>query len=97
MVPALRQPASSGGRRLAGAVERELAAAERLETALGQAAVVLARRIEEGLDTGAAVASMTRELRITLDAALAGARSPASPLAQMRDELADRRRLRGRA
>ena len=88
---------SAGAGQLVRAVVAELEKAERLETALGQAAVAVARRIERGGDTGSAVASLTRELRATLDQAVAGARVTTSPLAQMRDELAERRRLRGRA
>ena len=79
---------------LVAAVKRELTEADRLETALGQATVRLAERIDSGADTGSAVASLTRELRATLEAATAGARVAASPLAQMRDELAERRRAR---
>lgn len=81
--------ASPGG--LAGAVEEELAAAGRLETALGQVTRLLAVRLESGRDTGSGVASLARELRATLDLAVAGARVADSPSAQMRDELAERR------
>ena len=91
-VSQLRPDAPEAG--LVAAVRRELVDADRLETALGQAAVGLAERITSGADTGSAVASLTRELRVTLEAATAGARVAASPLAQMRDELAERRRRR---
>ena len=74
----------------------ELEEAGRLETALGQATLTLARRIDANRDTGSAMASLSRELRVTLEQAVAGARVPTSPLARMRDELAERRRLRGR-
>ena len=80
---------------LVAVATRELEEAGRLETTLGQAALALAVRIAAGNDTGSAVASLTRELRATLDAALAGARVAASPLEQMRDELAERRRMKG--
>lgn len=73
-----------------GATYRELDAAERLETAYGQAAMVLARRIDAGRDTGSAMATMTRQLRETLAEALKGARREGSKL----DELTERRRQR---
>ena len=82
---------------LVRAVTGELVEAGRLETALGQATLAVARRIDENRDTGSAMASLSRELRVTLEQAVAGARVPASPLEQMRDELAERRRLRGGA
>jgi hypothetical protein len=57
---------------IAPAVARQLEAAKRLDTPLGQAALTLARRIDSSRDTGAAMASMTRELRATLADALQG-------------------------
>jgi hypothetical protein len=78
------RPAESSG--LRAAVLGELAAAGREQTALGQAALGLAVRIEQGADTGSAVASLVRELRATLAEALADAR-PVSAL----DELKARR------
>ena len=88
-------PPGDGG--LVRAVVGELEEAGRLETALGQATLAVARRIDENRDTGSAMASLSRELRVTLEQAVAGARVAASPLEQMRDELAERRRLRGGA
>ena len=76
-------------------ISAELAEAGRLNTGLGLAALALAQRIESGRGTDSAAASLTRELRVTLEAATAGARVAASPLAQMRDELAERRRRSG--
>lgn len=70
-----------------GATYRELEVAERLDTAYGQAAIVLARRIDAGRDTGSAIATMTRQLRETLAEALKGARREDSKL----DELTQRR------
>lgn len=86
------RPSPTGG--LVGAVRRELEEVDRHETALGYATLALAERIAAGNDTGSAVASLTREMRTTLEAAKAGARVADSPLAQMRDELAERRRRR---
>jgi hypothetical protein len=73
-----------------GATYRELEAAERIETAYGQAAMVLARRIDAGRDTGSAMATMTRQLRETLAEALKGARREGSKL----DELTAKRQQR---
>lgn len=82
-------PAESG---LVAAVRAELVKADRLDSAMGQAALGLAERLTSAADTGSAVASLTRELRATLEVATAGARVAASPLEQARDELAERRR-----
>lgn len=84
---------SSGG--VVAATRSELEAAERLDTALGQAALVLARRIDADRDTGSAQAAVTREWRATLAEAVKGAGSQASPLDRARDELAKRRAARG--
>lgn len=69
---------------------RELEAAGRLETVLGQQAVKLAERMCSQFDTGSATASVSRELRAVMDAALAGAPKAADSL----DELANRRKLK---
>jgi hypothetical protein len=73
-----------------GATIRELELAERLETPAGQAALVLAWRLDGNRDTGSAMATMTRQLRETLAEALKGARREGSKL----DELTERRRQR---
>lgn len=75
---------------VANAAETELRVAGRLETAMGQSVMALARRIDEGRDTGAALASLVRQLQVALAAATEGARSAASPL----DELRARRERR---
>lgn len=72
------------------ATERELEAADRLDSALGQGALVLARRIESNRDTGAAMASLTREWRATLAEAVKDSRVAVDPL----DEIARRRAAR---
>jgi len=69
------------------AVERDLAAAGRLNTVLGQQALLLARRIGSPVDTGASVASMSRELREVMARAVDGVPFAADPL----DEIAARR------
>ena len=69
----------------------ELAEVERSTTALGQAALALARRVDIGRDTGAGLASLVKQLEATTKAATANVKSAASPLDLMRDELAERR------
>ena len=83
----------SGG--LVAAVEAELDAAGRRGSVAGQAALLLAHRVESGRDGGSAVASLARQLVLTMGEALAGAHVPESPLQRIRDELADRRRRLG--
>ena len=67
---------------VAEATQRELAAVGRLDTALGRAAMLAARRLDASstADTGASVAALLREHR----AALAGALSVADPLDELR-------------
>ena len=56
------------------AVRAELEKADRIGTVMGQAALVLARRVDNSsMDTGSAVSSLVKQLSTTLDAALAGA------------------------
>jgi len=74
------------------AVTRELEAAGRLQTAFGQVAVELAYRVASPHETGAAVASLARELGATMAAALAGVAQTADPLDEIR---ARRDRKRG--
>jgi len=72
---------------------RELEAAGRLQTAFGQVAVELARRIGSRRETGAAVVALARELGATMTAALAGVADAADPL----DEIRARRDLKRHA
>lgn len=73
------------------ATTAELEAAGRLDTALGQACLVLARRLDfPGLDTGSAVASVARQLDAMMATATRGAGQKTAPQ-QLRDELAERR------
>lgn len=76
-----------GESRLVEAVEAELRAAGRLETARGYMAVELAKDYGSSLDNGSQKASLMREIRATLDAALEGASVADDPL----DELKARR------
>jgi hypothetical protein len=77
---------------LLAAVRRELERFERADSALGQAALELARRIEVGVgETGSAIASMTRELRETLSAATANAKSQGSVVDELRAKRESRR------
>lgn len=72
------------------AVTRELAAAGRVDTYRGRAAIALAARI----DASTAVmgfAQLVKQLESTMDAALAGTKKQDSPVIRMRDELAARR------
>ena len=75
---------------LVSSTSAQLEAAGRLGSPMGQAALVLAARIESGHEHGSAVAALTRELRSTLEAALDGVR----PAADAVDELRLRREQR---
>jgi hypothetical protein len=72
-------------------IRAELAAVDRVGSATGQLALVLARRIDSGRDTGAGLASLARQLRDTLAAATVNAVDAVSPVDRLRDELAARR------
>jgi hypothetical protein len=73
------------------AVLAELTAAKRETSALGQACIALAQRIDHGTaESGSAIASLSRELRAALEHTL-GARSSQ---ADVLDELAEQRRKR---
>lgn len=77
---------------LSAAVRAELEEVKRQDTALGQVALSLALRIETGMDTGSAMASLSKEMRAALADALRGAKDTQSGLEGIRDELAARRR-----
>lgn len=57
---------------LVGTTMAELRDADRLDTPLGWAAVELAQRIRDQRQSGAAVAALVREYRVTLSEALKG-------------------------
>lgn len=68
-----------------------LAEVNRVEHWAGQAALVLAARIDQGgAETGSALASMVREHALAMDRAL-GAAAPDDPVAALQDEVARRR------
>lgn len=73
-----------------GAVMAELQAAGRLDSSAGQAAVALARRIDDGAESSAGLAALTREMR----AAMAEALSRAEATGDALDELRARREAR---
>lgn len=63
----------------------ELTAAGRVASASGQAALLLARRLDSGLtETGSSVAAMIREHRAALADALKGATAEVNPLDELR-------------
>jgi hypothetical protein len=62
---------ASGG--VVATVTAELSAAGMLDTHKGQSALLLARRLESGDDSGAAMAQMVRQLQETMASALASA------------------------
>ena len=79
---------------LVDSVTAELVSVGRLNTALGQAALALATRMETStVDTGAGLASMSRELRAVMAQAMGGAAAGADPI----DELRTRRDRKNRA
>jgi hypothetical protein len=80
---------------VAAATERELTVAGRLDTALGQACMAMANRLDRpGVDTGSALAAVASRLESLLASATKGAGKPTSPQ-QLRDELAERRAKHG--
>jgi len=77
------------------AVRTELEAVEQSTSALGAMALALAARIDSGRETGSAMATLTRELRLTMDEARASGRHASSIAEKLGDELAQRRAQRG--
>ncbi len=69
---------------LLDALRRELEAAGRLDTALGQQALALAVKLSSPFDTGSAMAAVSRELRAVREEALRGAEQAADPLDELR-------------
>lgn len=77
------------------ATRQALAEMSALDRPLGAAAVVLARRVDNpGMDTGSAIAAVTRQLEATLSAATRTSVSATAP-GKLQDELAARRATRG--
>ena len=82
----LPQPESAG---LAGGVAEstrvKLVALDRLDSPLGQAAMVLARRLDNpGMDTGSSIASVARQYQLTMEAATEGVKVALDPLDELR-------------
>lgn len=76
-------------------VRRDLEAAGRLDTWLGQSALAMAAVLAKGVGTPSGLSAANRELRETMTAALRGAGAPGSTVAAHRDEVAARRARRG--
>lgn len=76
-------PAEEYGPVYAAALE-ELRAAERAETTLGRAALALAARIDQQVDTGSGLAAAVKQLEATLAAATKGARRAETHLDRVR-------------
>ena len=76
------------------ATRSELAEVGRESSALGLAALALARKLDEGRDSAAGLASVAKQLELTLASAKRGAGAASAPQ-QLRDELADRRAAHG--
>lgn len=74
------EPSSS----LVDATRAELVAAGRLDSMLGQQALVLAGRIGSPFDTGAGMAALSKELRALMLEATKGAAVAADPLDELR-------------
>ena len=82
-------PAEDGS--LTAATLAELTTADRLNSSLGQAAMLLARRLDGGgNDTGSSVAALVREHRSTLADAVKDAKVAADPLDQLARRRVDR-------
>ena len=80
---------------IAAAAAVELAAAGRLESALGLTALALATRLDHGgMETGSAYASLSKEFEAKMAAATRGAGRSSAPEV-LQDELAARRARQG--
>ena len=78
------------------ATEQQLVTLKRGSSPLGQAALTLARRIDRGVEAGAGLASLVKQLEATLRSVSLEARQAApSFLDQAIDEVAQRRAQRG--
>ena len=77
------------------ATAAELTEASKLESAVGQACIVLARRLDASMfENGGALATLTARLETTLATLTKGAGRKTSPQS-LRDELAERRAAHG--
>lgn len=69
---------------VAARTRRELAEAGREDSALGQAALVMAWRLDQRADTASAMAAGLKQLEATLSSAVRGATVVSSPLDELR-------------
>lgn len=77
-----------------GSVQFELEQAGRLNTVLGQQAIVLAEQMLRPINTGASVASLSKEFRAVMAAAMDGAKVEVDPVALLQEEWRARLELR---
>jgi hypothetical protein len=93
-VPLPQSEDSAGlGAGVAESTRAKLVALDRLDSPLGQAAMVLARRLDNpGMDTGSSIASVARQYQLTMEAATEGEKVASDPL----DELRARRDMKKR-
>jgi predicted nucleic acid-binding Zn-ribbon protein len=83
--PVDNAPADDDESGMAATCRRELVKAKRLDTPLGQAALFAAQRLEHSMhDTASSVASLLREYRAALAAAVEGAVVEEDPIEAMR-------------
>ena len=75
------------------AVTAELTSAGRLDSTAGQAALALARRIDDGAESSAGLAALSRELRAALAEALSRVESQGDALDDLRARREARRAL----
>src|SRR5688500_13133780 len=87
------EPAPEEPSALLLAITSELKAAGRLNSSLGQQAILLAGRIGAPFDTGSAVAAVSKELRAVMAKALEDAQPVADPLDQLRARRLSKLRL----
>lgn len=85
-----RCPSCRAARSVRAAVEASLREAGKRDTAMGEAALVLAARLDAGTDPGSAMAAMAKELRTTMTELTRGVSAVADPV----DELRRRRERR---
>lgn len=65
--------------------ERALADADRTDTPMGQATLLIARILDSGIqDTGSSIAALIRQYDASLDKALEGARVAETPLERLK-------------
>lgn len=82
--PRAKDPSAMPSTDLVAVCERELQAASRLDTVLGRQALELARRIASPHETGSSVASLSKEFRAVMEAAMEGVGLKADPLDELR-------------